>query len=510
MSRGSSAASPHPKASPEPSIEVIPKTIAEICEGFFDLERQERLLEWSIAGVYLWPVVRMELYYKVTRALGVFGAPHGTSRSKGRVWAKAKLWSYATASLLFRPKRAADVLIFDHSRKVKRGEVWVDVYTEGLIEELSAREIDVEVYTNLSYANDQLHTFDVPRRYHDAITTLAKLGAKISPQRLSDGERAKIKRLERLFASRLGVTLKLERYLRRRITEFRVRHRIYTRLLRAHRPRSLVVVVSYAQSIMPLIAAAKSLKIPTVELQHGTFSRYHLGYHFPHEAPHPYFCDTFFVFGAFWREMADLPIATEEARVHGFRHLYDQLLTSMSSSSDRDAVLFISQGVIGEGLSRYAVACARAHVPWRLVYKLHPSEYLTWRDDYPLLRDCADHGLIQVVDHSDVGLYTLMSEAYYQVGVFSTAIYEGLALGCHTLIADLPGIEYMIPLIDRGEAEHMKSEAQLIERLQSVHLTQDERRQRDVLDGSSEVFASLQSASVDWLLERSSVEERTR
>ena len=133
MSRGRPADSSRSEGSPE----VTPKTVAEVCEGFFELERQERLLEWSIADVYLWPVVRMDLYYKVTRALGVFGAPHGTSRSKGRVWAQAKLWSYATASLLFRPKRAADVLIFDHSRKVKRGEVWVDVYTEGLIEELS-------------------------------------------------------------------------------------------------------------------------------------------------------------------------------------------------------------------------------------------------------------------------------------------------------------------------------------------------------------------------------------
>ena len=37
----------------------------------------------------------------------------------------------------------------------------------------------------------------------------------------------------------------------------------------------------------------------------------------------------------------------------------------------------------------------------------------------------------------------MFSVSEYQLGVFSTALYEGVEFGCKTILADLPGIEYM-------------------------------------------------------------------
>ena len=258
--------------------------------------------------------------------------------------------------------------------------------------------------------------------------------------------------------------------------EFYFAHHSYKKLLKRLRPKALLVVVSYSHSIAPLIAAAKSLAVPTIEMQHGTFSPYHLGYHFPNLDEHPYFCDYFFSFGSFWHNMASLPLADEKLITFGFPHLNEQLLkanvqdkaiTNVESNKS-ESILFLSQGVIGEELAKYAVACAQAQLPWRLRYKLHPSEYNTWRNDYPNLAAQADVNLIEVIDHHRFNLYDLMREAHYQVGVFSTAVYEGMALGCKTLLVDLPGLEYMSALIEQDLAEKLHSPQELSQRLRRL------------------------------------------
>ena len=285
-------------------------TVASICEALLRLEREHELFEWRVEGVYVWPLMRMPLYYSITKRLGVFGAPHGSSKWKGRAWSRSRLWLRAAGSLLTRRRRPTEVLIFDHPRKVKRGERSVDLYTEAIIEQLQARGAALEVYENLSYLNTQLEERDHPRRYYDLIATMAKLGAALSKPRLSQADLSLINSLERSLSETLGLTaeLGLQRLTQRVTREFQLRRRAYLRLLQAHRPKALIVVVSYSHSIAPLIDAARALQIPTVEMQHGTFSAYHLGYHFPKLSRHPYFCDSLFTFGAFWSQMAALPI----------------------------------------------------------------------------------------------------------------------------------------------------------------------------------------------------------
>ena len=43
----------------------------------------------------------------------------------------------------------------------------------------------------------------------------------------------------------------------------------------------------------------------------------------------------------------------------------------------------------------------------------------------------------------DVDLYEFLSRVEYQVGVFSTTLYEGVEFNCKTILLYLPGIKYM-------------------------------------------------------------------
>ena len=487
--------------------ESVSFSVAQICSKLIQIEQDLKLFEWQIKDVYIWPLLRMPIYYELTKKLGVFGAPHGTSHWKGRRFQRAKLWSYAFFKNLFTPKTPCDFMLVEHSRKVNKDGLWVDIYTDHLTRRLQTEPLSFCVYENLSYQSSTHQYRSHPHSYYDSIMTWARLLAKVSFLSLTAAQKSKIKTLEDKIFELFHLKIPLTKKIKNRVLEFNFARRSYQKLLKIRQPKALLVVVSYSHTIAPLTAAAKSLAIPTIEMQHGTFSPYHLGYHFPHLDHHPYFCDYFFSFGPFWHAMADLPLPDEKIMTFGFPHLSEQLtklntnaeVSSVKGSSQSNSVLFLSQGVIGEGLAKYAVACSQAQLPWHLRYKLHPSEYNTWRSDYPLLAEQSDAGLIEVIDHHRLNLYDLMRKAQYQVGVFSTAVYEGMALGCQTLLIDLPGLEYMNALIEQNFAEKITSPQQLCQRLKrSTDQPETIPDQNDF--EPKQIFSELQEDSIQWLL----------
>jgi len=82
------------------------------------------------------------------------------------------------------------------------------------------------------------------------------------------------------------------------------------------------------------------------------------------------------------------------------------------------------------------------------VYKLHPGEYDRWQDEYPQLAN-AD---VRVIDKSEPPLYRLFAESSAQIGVGSTAVYEGLCFDLETFVFDTDGAEVLRPLVEDGTA----------------------------------------------------------
>ena len=76
---------------------------------------------------------------------------------------------------------------------------------------------------------------------------------------------------------------------------------------------------------------------------------------------------------------------------------------------------------------------------YQVIYKLHQGELVGWKEKFPWL----DSSGITVIDHDRCNLYALLAESRIQIGVCSTALYEGMAFGCATYCLDLPGVEIM-------------------------------------------------------------------
>ena len=118
-------------------------------------------------------------------------------------------------------------------------------------------------------------------------------------------------------------------------------------------------------------------------------------------------------------------------------------------------IIFVSQGTIGRELSRLAADLCDLldKSKYHIIYKLHPGEYEGWRERNPeLLKDN-----IEVIDSLEHSIYEYFPKCSIQVGVYSTAIYEGLGFGLTTYIYDVGHADTMIELCQQGYAVYVKS-----------------------------------------------------
>lgn len=451
------------------AIPAAPASVKEVCERIWRLEEAHGLLDWTLSGVKVWQLVRMPLYYMIMTKTGIFTTPHAnklglwdTLRASGallNVVIKNPLWGSYTK----------ETLVFEHARKVLVDGEYTDIYTQALRAKLSEDEVDV-----IEPIHDGRHvTKAAPNRsYLDVLTIGSFLYSSVTRVGFSREEREAIRRIEQDLNAAFNTFIRLGPLFARYIKHFRFSYAFYRTLIEKRRPRRIYLIVSYSFYMGPLIAAAKDLGVETVEIQHGTLSPYHLGYHFPGHRPSSdgaapvreldYFPSMFLAFGDYWRSAADFPLPPERIRVYGFPHFIAQQKRVDLSRRRSRQILFISQGVIGRRLSDLVLECARQLPDFPIVFKLHPGEYARWRQDYPSLVEAAALANVKVVDDSKRSLHAYFAESEFVVGVFSTAIFEGLALGCKTIVVDLPGVEYMRKLIDEGIALKVASAGELV------------------------------------------------
>ncbi len=465
------------------------KNIKEICDIIFSLEKKYDLNHMKIQGVYAWQLVRVYVYYEISRKIGVFGSPQ-----QGKVNLKDKAFSFIPFiknSLFSNPlngKDHKDVMIFDHPRKVKHNGEYKDIYTYFLLEYLNdagnSYELIESPYLNKHYSKKENFT-----KYNDRILFGSYFYKKKNNLKFKTCEKNKISNLQREIISMFNIEIDLFDIFRKHILDFKYQYSMYDKLFKKRTPKYVLVVVAYENKAM--VAAAHNNEIEVIELQHGTISEYHLGYNYPNDEDKglEYFPDKLFTFGEYWNNVANYPISEKNIVSIGFPHL-DYTIKDYFNNKKLNQIIFISQGVIGEYLSNFAYELARKlekinekindtdkknQNNYNIIYKLHPGEYSNWKNNYDSLVKAQKLDNFQIIDNNEISLYELFSKSKYQIGVFSTAIYEGLLFNCKTFIIDLPGSEYMDGLVDKNYVKKVDNVEDIINFMNNLNMDEYDR-----------------------------------
>lgn len=429
----------------------------ELCEKFFELEDELGLLDRRIQDVYFWERIRVPVHNRLRRVLVDSRDTNDTADTQEYLSASWLLMKNLFVKNPFASGNA-ELLFYGTGRRKKLDNgLWWDIYHDPIVESLENDCLLWERPYNVGHSTPA-KTSNL--RYVDLVeytgTLLQKTG--LSELTLSEEERTFLDTVEDEIDSRFDVTVPLRSMVTEDLSKRRVRLPLYQKLIRRIEPEGAIMTVSY-NGRETFIEACRMEGVPVVELQHGAISRYHMGYSFPGDEKHM-FPDYFFSFGDFWSNLANLPLPSERIHSVGYPYL-EQKVGEYENTEPAKQTVFISQGTIGKELSRFAIDLNRLdEYNNRIIYKLHPQEYDSWKKRYPWLFD-AD---IQVVASDSPALYRLFAESTAQIGVGSTAVYEGLNFDLDTYIVDIQSeIHKLKPLVERGYATLVDNPIELLE-----------------------------------------------
>ena len=460
-------------------------TVKEICQNIWNLEEKYELNHKEIQGCYPWQLIRMYLYYEITRKTNVFESAQQSSLSL--VDKINSFLPFAKNSILSNPlsgNENVDVLIFDHPRKVIFEDEYQDIYSYFLKDTLNEYGKTFETIES-PYLNKHFRKKSNIKENHVKFNDRILLGSFIHKTRnrgkvtFREDEKQLIDAIKNELESIFNIEIDLFRIIEDHILNFQYDYTKYIELLKKRNPKQVFLVVAYENKA--LVAACKEMNIEIIELQHGTISPYHLGYSYPENTMRTnneikeieYFPDKILSFGDYWQNSSHFPIDKENIISMGFPYFEENSKTFMKMAENKEnekisqkQMLFISQGVIGKYLSKLAYEITKNmenKENYNFIYKLHPGEYGTWKENYSYLTKAVEkYDNFNVIDKSEPPLYELFAKSNYQVGAFSTAIYEGLAFNCKTFIIDVPGVEYLDDLIEKNIVKKVKNSEELI------------------------------------------------
>lgn len=213
---------------------------------------------------------------------------------------------------------------------------------------------------------------------------------------------------------------------------YKYKRPIYERLLDRISPKVIVEVVGGGFDTEIINEIARERGIPTIELQHGAGA---LEIWYPKNVTVKQFPQWYFTFGEFWKKATHPPIPEDHIIPVGFPY-HEREMEAYRGSGEKkgETVIFLSGSKYGKEFFKVASDLKKRRPDINIIYKLHPREYPFREERYGRKEDTG----IEIVDNNAVPLYELFSRCTSQVGVDSTAVYEGMSFGLKTYIWDIP------------------------------------------------------------------------
>lgn len=446
-------------------------------EGFIKVEKKYDLLNANVDGYYFWVYLRAELAWAYEKKQEHLMEAHEQEHEK--IGNRLKCEGKRIINILKKsriPKGRCDLLVLNHPRRVLVDKWYECIYTDSIVEQIENAVVLEEPYQNIHYTPARTKKMV----YTDIVDWNSYVYCVV--QRYFHSDRYQKNKEEMLRAIRkpieelnqiYGVDIKEEQFGDTLIFGFcmyKAEKAYYSKVIRKLRPKVIMEVVSYNRKCMVVNEIAADMKIPTIELQHGTIGEEHIAYNY---LPNHYvkqFPIYIFVFSDYWKNKAKFPIKEENIIAVGYPYLEkmaEKFQKKRYANDNRKTILFLSSGPIGDKLSKIAIDLEEILDPqkYHIIFKLHPGEYARWRERYPSLQNTN----IEVVDNNKINLYELYSISSIQVsGYNSTTVFEGLYFSLKTYILDYCVAKEIDELCTEGIAHYFKTAEELAGKIVSI------------------------------------------
>lgn len=410
------------------------------------MESNEDLFSKTINGIPIWDSIRYKVGSRLARAYGFSKEAHDSnwqSRSYSNTGVSIAK-SLTSHNPLFSSNK--DLLVVGTSRRKLVDEEWTDIHLDYFLEDINQEYIYLDRPYQLTHfrpARTENITYTDVIEYSTGV--LRALGKRYYSVKSSYSDTST--EINNKISIYFDHNVTVNDLIYDEIMLERVLKKMYEYILNKIDPDAVLLTVGYDTRRL-LIRACNELSIPVIEYQHGIITQHHLGYSYPEKVQNITFPDYLFTWGEFWSENFESPISEDQILPVGYPH-YEYSTAKFDKNKRGSGTLFISQGTIGEELSKFAVEYAQKNTHEEVIYKLHPGEYDRWRSEYPWLVGAN----MSVIEDDNKSLYEFFEQCAIQVGVNSTALFEGLGFNLSTYIYKIDGWELMDQIIETGYAD---------------------------------------------------------
>lgn len=428
----------------------------DLIDSFLKLEYENKFFDLKIEGYPFWWQIRRDVYLKIEN-LNYIRPTASIVKIKKCTFIRNIIM--AKLKFYFSHKSECDVLFISHPRRVKVDEYFKCLYTDDIAQEVrSSATLEFINRENFYYppASNKIYYFSLVN-----IFTVFSRFRRPSTSEYSQCAKMINSALHESLGLSIGTDL-LERMIFEACITTKSNVGSLRKFLKKLKPKVIVETVSYGKTRFALNMAAKELNIPVVELQHGVIGKGHIGYNFYDKISAPFFPDCILLFSDYW-ENARFPIVKltvtgypyQEANIHAF--------PKQKNQENMIRIIVLSQPEFSKRI--FELTCDLVNLldndqkDYSLVYKLHPSEYNSTDTKWDILRS---HSKVTLVENNSASLYEWLSKSDIQVGVTSTALFEGLAYGLKTFIYHIEKTDsYMGDLCTMRYAKFFESAEEL-------------------------------------------------
>lgn len=434
-------------------------------DNFCDFEEENELLLDSFDGFAYWGYLRFDIFREIDRHKNKRDVAIYRDRMKVRDYLNI-IYNITLKNPFLRIQKK-ELLLITHPRRLLENGKYKCIYTDFLNDYFKDICISAEFVYGCRHLippySDNLLNLDY-------IDFLPPILFKIKSKYIKiEYFRTKAKKIAKLIMLNFGVQLDendLELKLLKYYYYYKKRKRMILKLLKKISPQLIIEVVGYEFNKLILNEAAKELGIQTIELQHGVIGRGHIAYNFKITRNYTYLPDKLFVFSDYWKNTCNFLAEEKNVLSVGYPYLEEQKKKYPKIKLDEAiTILVLSQPIYSSAIHDFVKKSLRylndADINYKIIYKLHPAEF---GHNEELYSDMLENQKIEIINNSDHSLYYYFARSDIQLGVTSTAIFEGLSYQLQTYIINLSGcIDYMGELCNQGYAKMCNSVEDLSE-----------------------------------------------
>lgn len=439
----------------------------QVIEEFLNFENDYKLYYKHIKGFHFWNYNRFFIFNKIVNRDNAYSKlpNYKTTKlcSKQNIlnWLENYVFRNPLCSILHK-----DILVLNSPRRVQKGKYYICPYTEMILKKIKYS------YSVIEAPYNRMHYKPVDTKnlwYLDGINSLIQFELSYKSKiNLSKHTQAEIKHIVGLINSKFKINLSYTEFIRditNQINYYIILKKYVRLILRRIQPKCIIEINSYNFTNMVFNEVAKELGIKTIELQHGVMGKYNISYNYYGSPKLKSFVDNVFVFGEYWKNNTRFPISKKNIYVTGYPEFEKEMKREkVKGNNIKKSIIFISDALYGQEFSNLAIELYEKinHTKYDIIFKLHPLEYNMSKRIYSKLYRTG----IKVIDNNSHDIYYYLKNSDYQVGINSTAIYEGIGLRVKTFIVNWKGSEVVEALVNSKYSYLINSVNELIDYLE--------------------------------------------